>query len=163
MSMKKRIAGIFIVCVVLWFMYEHYQWQKVTVRCINYNPEWRGIVDCYGIISISSDDGEYFLGRTTEPGPIFAYIKNSNAFTLRDNDMYFVDVTPKGICNNLMSDKYCANFQVKGESKNYYYDTPEEVPTYIIIDTQTGDERFYAKIEDAPAYDQMIFRELLEQ
>jgi hypothetical protein len=54
----------------------------------------------------------------------------------------------------------CGDFQVNGKQKAYYYDKPDQVPTYIVIDTNTGDERFYADLKDVPKTEQAIFQGL---
>ncbi|MDA9475085.1 hypothetical protein XI03_11360 [Bradyrhizobium sp. CCBAU 65884] len=131
-------------------------------RCTDYNPQWLGMLDCYGVISIwERDNSGYLVQNNKHTGPIVAQIKSPNAFVVYANLMYLIDITPKGICNNLVPGKYCGDFQVNGQPKSYYYDRPEQVPTYLVIDTKTGDERFYANLKDAPVADRAIFERLL--
>ena len=72
-------------------------------------------------------------------------------------DPSLIDITPKSVCNNLVPGKYCGDFQIDGEPKTLYYDSPEQVPTYLIIDTKTGNERFYANLNEASQADRAIF------
>jgi hypothetical protein len=121
------------------------------------------MMDCCGVISIWErwNDRAYPVEDNRDPGPIIAQIKSVDDFIVQGDQMYLIDVTPKGICNNLVPGKYCGDFQVKGQSKAYYYDGPDQVPTYLVIDTKTGDERFYANVNDAPQSDRAIFQSLL--
>jgi uncharacterized protein RhaS with RHS repeats len=63
-----------------------------------------------------------------------------------------------GCANNKKG--YCRDFQVGGKESTISYDDPKETPRYLIINTQTGDERFYVQPQDASSSDQAIFQEL---
>ncbi len=168
--MKKSlitIASVLLFSTFLFgvqFFYWAPNWKKITDRCIDYNPQWSGMLDCYGIISIwQSNNSGYLIQKNTEPGPIVAQIRKVDDFVVKNNEIYLVDITPKEICNNLIPGKYCGTFQVNGKSKSYYYDTPNEVPTYRVFDIKTGNERFYSKLVDMPSSDQLVFKSLINQ
>jgi hypothetical protein len=74
--------------------------------------------------------------------------------------MYVVDSSTPDICNNLEPSKYCGKFEINGKSKQFYYDRPDQVPTYLIVDTKTGNERFYSDLKDAPPADRAILERL---
>jgi hypothetical protein len=122
------------------------------------------MLDCYGVISIwQPDNSGYLVENNTRPGQIIAQIRSADDFIVQGDEMYLMDITPKGICNNLLPGKYCGEFQVNGEQKQYYYDGPEQVPTYIIINTRTGDEQFYVHPKDSSPGAAAIFSELEKQ
>ena len=172
-NMKKEIIIIISVLLVIG-MYllignTFKRWdvgkKKMIDRCINYDPQWEGINDCYGLISIWFNDNEkYNLLNNIQANIPIAEIKYLDDFYLDNSgNMYVVDIRTHGICNNLEPGKYCGNFQVNGELKQYYYDTLDQVPKYLIIDTQTGNERFYTKLDEVPTNEQEIFQKLLQK
>jgi hypothetical protein len=137
-------------------------WKKIVDRCADYNPQWLGMLDCYGVISVwQPDNSGYLIQNNSKSGSIIAQIKSADDFIVRSNEMYLIDITPKGVCNNLVPGKYCGSFQINGNERTYYYDSPDQVPTYVIIDTKTGDERVYANLADAPQIDRVVFQSLL--
>ena len=137
-------------------------YQVIIDRCIGYSPEWLGMVDCHGVISIEQpDESGYLILNNSRPGSIIAEIKAVDSFVIENNEMYLIDISSHGICNNLVPNKYCGEFQVNGETKTYYYNRPEDVPVYRIINIQTGNERFYASLSEIPATDRAMFEQLL--
>jgi hypothetical protein len=165
---KKQIAGIILVVIIAaigtWFVYVPPSWQRVIDRCIGYDPQWRGMLDCYSVISIwQPDNSGYLIINNRRPGAILAQIGAADDFIVESNQMYLVDVTPKGKCAVPARGQFCRDFQVNGEPKEFGYDNPDQVPTYLIIDTKTGNEHFYANLKDAPASDRAIFEGLLKR
>jgi hypothetical protein len=155
-------VSVTLLIVLVWFFHVPSSGQNVLSRCTDYNPEWLGMVDCYGVVSIwQPNNSGYLVENNAIPGSIIAQIQNQDSFVVRSDRLYLRDITPKGICNNLVPGKYCGNFQVDGEQKTFYYDSPDRVPTYLIINTKTGDEQFYIKPQDASSADQSVFQELL--
>jgi hypothetical protein len=166
MTMKKRliIGVIALVCVVsisVWLFYVPPSWRQVISRCTNYNPQWLDMVDCYGVISIHwNDNGSYDLLNNVDPGWTVAEIQSPTDFHFSDGQMYLIDVRTPVICNKLKPGKYCGEFEVNGQSKPYYYNTPKDVPRYLIIDTKTGNERFFVTLNDVPNAEQQFFGSL---
>jgi hypothetical protein len=58
---------------------------------------------------------------------------------------------------------YCADFEVKGSSQQFSYASVEKIPRYIVIDTRTGNERFYANVNEVPKAERDIFQRLLNR
>jgi hypothetical protein len=104
-------------------------------RCTDYNPQWLGMLDCYGVISIwQPDNSGYPVQNNTQSGPIIAQINSARDFVVQNNEMYLIDITPKSACNNATPGKYCGSFQTNDKSKTYYYDYPNQVnqvPVYL--------------------------------
>jgi hypothetical protein len=155
---KKMVTGIVLVVtvafVLAWFFYEPPSWRQMINRCTDYDPHWLGMVDCYGLISIwQPHNSEYLVENNKQPGPIIAQIKSADAFIVKGNEMYLVEITPLGRCAVPARGKYCRDVQVNGEPEELGYDSPNKVPTFLIIDTNTGDERFYADLTDVPGND----------
>jgi hypothetical protein len=158
------VAALVVIYAGVQLFYWGPTWKTITDRCIDYNPQWLGVLDCYGVISIwQPDNSGYLIENNKQAGPIMAQIKSVDAFTIKGDEMYFIDITPKGICDNLVPEKYCGDFQVDGDSKTYYYDSPEQVPTLIMTNIKTGDQQFYVKPADAPTNERAIFEELLSR
>mgnify|MGYP001572376445 CR=1 FL=1 len=150
-----------IVFSILQFFYWGPNWKKIMDRCMNYNPEWAGMLDCYGVISIwQPDNSGYLVSNNKYSGSIIAQIREADDFIVSGDQIYLIDISPQGICNNLMPGKYCGEFHVNGAIKTYYYDSPDKVPTYRIFNTQTGDERFYVSLDEIPADDRATFEQL---
>ena len=161
--MKKWILVITVTLVLVfaWFLYVPPRWQKIVNRCANYDPQWIGMLDCYGLISIfQPDNSGYIVQDNAVPGSIIAQISSSNSFLVRDDEMYLIDVTPAGRCANNQKG-YCRDFQVDGKAKTISYSDPDQTPRYLIINTKTGDEQFYPQPQDASLPDQTIFQTLI--
>jgi hypothetical protein len=163
--MKKWIVLIIgilaLVLVLTWFFYVPASWQKVVNRCTDYDPQWIGMLDCYGLISISQPDNSgYLVGNNSIPGSIIAQIKEPDDFVVQGNQIFLIDITPAGGCANFQPG-YCSTFQVGGKQKTISFIDPNQTPRYLIINTETGDERFYANLADAPQSDRVIFQSLL--
>jgi hypothetical protein len=152
------------VAVIIYSGVVDLQKQQIAARCTGYDPQWEGLFDCYGLISIfGSDQNTYQVQDNKEPGAIVAEIDNPNDFIIEGYNMYLRDIEPKVTCNNLVPGKYCGVFQVNGKKVEYDYDTADQVPTYIIINTITGDERFYVHPQEASSSVQAIFEGLQKQ
>jgi hypothetical protein len=85
--MKKWIVLTVTVLVMIlvsaWFLYVPASWQKVLNRCTDYDPHWIGMLDCYGLISISQPDNSgYLVENNSIPGSIIAQIKGTDDFVV---------------------------------------------------------------------------------
>lgn len=165
--MKKWILSILVILVLIlaaiWFFYVPPSWRTVVNRCTDYDPQWIGMVDCHGLISIwQPDNSGYIIQNNADPGPIIAQIKDSNDFVVRDDQMYLIDITPAGGCPNFQPG-YCSTFQVNGKAKTISYSDPSQTPRYLIIDTKTGDEKFYVQAQDASSSATAIFEALAQK
>jgi hypothetical protein len=154
------VAILAFVAVLAWFLYVPAAWQKVVSRCTDYDPQWIGMLDCYGLIAIfQPDNSGYIIQDNAVPGSIIAQISSSNSFIVDGDQMYLMDITPVGGCANNKKG-YCRDFQVDGKVSTISYDDPKQTPRYLVINTRTGDERFYVQPQDASSSDQAIFQEL---
>jgi hypothetical protein len=114
------LLGGAVAAVMLWFMYVPPGWQRVIDRCTDYDPHWLGMLDCYGLISIwRPDNSGYLVLNNKRPGAIIAQIKAADAFIVQGNEMYVIDTTPVGACAIPSRGKYCADFQLNGEPKEF--------------------------------------------
>jgi hypothetical protein len=158
------VIGILAVSVTIGALFA-YKWsheQRVILdRCTGYDANWLDMVDCYGVISIHwSDNGQYNLVNNIDRGWTVAEVASPTDFNLEGGKMYLIDITPPAQCAVASRGKYCAEFQVNGEPKELGYASAVQVPKYLIIDTKTGDERFYANLNDTPDADRAIFQRL---
>jgi hypothetical protein len=163
---KKWLASIALTVVIAaigtWFFYTPASWRQVIDRCVGYDPQWWAMLDCYGVISIwRPDNSGYLILNNVSRGWIVAEISDADNFIMQNNQMYIIDTAPKGGCAVAERGNFCRDFQVNGETKVFGYKSADAVPTYLIIDTKTGDERFYANLKDAPQADRAIFEQLL--
>ena len=166
--MNKKVKIAFIVLAIFVLIYLALKFnlldperREMITRCTGYSAEWRGVVDCYGVISIWAweRDGYAVLNRSQVPWPL-AFIRNSNDFYIEGDEMYLIDQSSGECGNGLNSHPYCATFQVNGERKEFSYDTANQVPHYLVFNTRTGDQRFYAQLSDISPSDQEIFKKL---
>ena len=135
--------------------------RAMVARCIDYKSEWRGIVDCYGVISIWDWEGDgYGSLNHTRSTWLLALIRGPDDFYVKGDEIYLINRLNGECGNGLNPHPYCADFQVNGESKQYSYDTADEVPHYLIFNTKTGDQRFYVDLKNISADEQLIFQKL---
>jgi hypothetical protein len=166
MSRKSIVLTIGIVaisvavCAFLTQKWNHER-QAILGRCTGYDGNWLDMVDCFGVISIHwNDDGKYNLVNNVDRGWTVAEINSPTDFNLESGKMYLIDITPLRQCAIPSRGKYCVEFQVNGEPKELGYASANQVPTYFIIDTKTGDERFYANLDEVPEAERAAFQHL---
>jgi hypothetical protein len=164
---KKRLVGTtaIVLFISLYFVVQLFywspHWQTIINRCTDYDPQSLGMVDCYGVISIwQPDNSGYIIQNNSDQGPIIAQIKGPHDLVVQGDQIYLIDITPAGGCAHFQPG-YCSTFQVGGKPKTISYNDPNQTPRYLIINTETGDERFYVKPQDASSTDQGIFQELI--
>jgi hypothetical protein len=154
------VAVLVLSLVSIWFLYTPASWQEIVNRCTDYDPHWIGMLDCYGLISISEPDNSgYLVENNSIPGSIIAQIKGPSDFVVKGDQIYLIDITAAGGCVNFQPG-YCSTFQVDGKTKTISYSDPHQTPRYLIINTKTGDEQFYVQSKDASSSDQAIFQTL---
>jgi hypothetical protein len=155
------IIAIAIVLVAFFSLKWNDERQVILDRCTGYDANWLDMVDCYGVISIHwNDNGKYDLVNNVDRGWTVAEINSPTDFNLETGKIYLISITPPGLCAVASRGKYCAEFQVNGEPKELGYASADQVPTYLIIDTKTGDERFYANLNDVPEAERASFQRL---
>jgi hypothetical protein len=131
---------------------------KIIDRCTNYDPQSLGMIDCYGVISIwQPDNSGYIIQNNNDQGPIIAQIKGPDDFVVQGDQIYLIDITPAGGCANFQPG-YCSTFQVGGKPKTISYNDPNQTPRYLIINTETGDERFYANLRMRRKVTELYFK-----
>jgi hypothetical protein len=163
---KKWIAGVVLVIGIGviggWLFHTQRAWRQIVDRCIDYDPQWLGMLDCYGVVSIWQfhNSSNLVLNNNRSDAQI-AEVKAINDLIVENNEMYLIDTAPVGSCAVPSRGKYCAEFQVNGKPKEFGYARADQVPTYLVINIKTGDERFYANLTDAPEGDRVIFQRLL--
>ena len=135
--------------------------QAILDRCTGYDASWLDMVDCYGVISIHwNDNGKYDLVNNVDRGWTVAEINSPADFNLESGKMYLRSITALSQCAIASRGKYCVEFQVNGEPKELGYASADEGPTYFVIDTKTGDERFYANLDEVPEPERAFFQRL---
>jgi hypothetical protein len=155
------ILAIAIALVALFSLKWNDERQVILDRCTGYDANWLDMVDCYGVISIHwNDNGKYDLVNNVDRGWTVAEINSPTDFNLETGRIYLISITLPGLCAVASRGKYCAEFQVNGEPKELGYASADQVPTYLIIDTKTGDERFYANLNDVPEAERASFQRL---
>jgi hypothetical protein len=164
--MKKKETIIISIAVILILglafalnSYVSNKNKEVSSRCTNYDAK-NDAVDCYGLISIYANEGPGYTLNLNDPSLDFiASINNLNEFKVIGNYLYVINKQPHTCFDNL-THKYCFDFRVNGKYTGYEYNSISEIPTYLIVDTQNGNENLYVNPQEASSSAQVIFKEI---
>jgi hypothetical protein len=169
--MKKKIISfsliVFLVLVAIFTYMIKEKWnnqrKQVLARCVLYDNKFENMLDCYGVLSIWNwENGDYAVINNFQGTSPIAFIKSPNDFYVLENEMYLINQST-GICGDgLDTHKYCVDFQVAGKHKRFDYDNAQDVPHYLIINTKTGDEKFYLTLDQSSTNERQAFQKLIK-
>ena len=152
---------ILLAIVIGSLLYNGYLYnQKMVQKCTNYNPDWLGLDDCYGVISISHgfDTNGYLITDHVHGSYILAEVNYLNDYKFQ-NGKFFVKSREPIECR-LSNGKYCQNLYQNNQQNTTYYDSQLDIPLYLIIDTETGNVNAYKSINEVSESDKKVFEEL---
>jgi hypothetical protein len=153
-----------VIVFVIFFGYKYITTPSNDVldRCIGYNYKWENFIDCYGVVSIRDGwDIDYLYLQDNLRDYDLAWIDDFNQFKVVDNILYVKSREP--IPMSLGSGEnatYLQKLFVNGELKYFKYESPSEIPLYLIVDTISGEAKAYKTIEDVPEEAREYFGEI---
>lgn len=88
-----------------------------------------------------------------------ARIDNKNQYILNGNNLYVINRHPLEDFDQSKK-QYKLLFKTNGSYQQFYYPSKDEIPTFLVFDTNTANVRPYLKIEDVPLEEQNYFTTL---
>ena len=170
---KRLLICIFIVLimvlVIFIFSFYYIRFRGLIGQCpgidlAKYNKD-TSLVNCFGIISIdkSFESGISYRVRDFRHDYDVATLNNLNDFKFKNSNLYVIDRSQHvRIDSNNPSSKYFVQFYKAGAIKTFYYDTQDEIPKYLLINTISGEVTLFKTTIEMPEDDRKIFEELEE-
>lgn len=142
--------------------------EEMISRCYTYDREVNrygtDIIDCYGYITINLNDShekiKYSIrDQRFSPWDLMAKINYLDQFKVINNKLYTI-TQEKLYWFDKEKNKYGFDFVQNGALKNFYVDSKNQIPRYLVFDTQTGNTDFYVSFNEMPEDTRKIFEEL---
>lgn len=167
--MNKKILSIVIIFVVIlavsYFVY-HYSFivpkKGIIEKCEGYIPDWSNFIDCYGVVSITDAwDVDYLSLKDHVHGYEIARVYNFNQYLYVDGKLYVInrDIIEGQTSDGKKTQYYQKLFQ-NGEISIDYYDSLSDIPTYLIVNTKTGDVRAYRDKTEISETEKIYFSDI---
>lgn len=136
--------------------------QIIAERCIGYDPEWEDLEDCYGVISIRTGwDINYYYLYDHIHGYEVARIFSIKQYFRNDGKIFVVNrQTIENASSNDGKTIYYQKLFQNGKVTNNSYNNISDIPTYLVINMQSGEVVVYKNIADVPQSEQSYFREI---
>lgn len=152
------IAGAWIA---YYFVFEVPK-KDVAERCAGYIPDWENFIECYGVISIT--DG-WLSDYISLDDHIHKYeiagIDNINQYIHTDDKIFVINRhLMEGSSSDGIKTTYYLDFFQNGKLATNDYDSISDTPTYLIVDTKTGEVEAYKNIDEVPQEYRNNFAEL---
>ena len=136
--------------------------KTLAERCQNYVPNWQNFIECYGVVVITDAWDEDYLSLSDHVHNYeIARIHNQDQYRYINGKLYVINkkYIENSSSNNIKITYYQKLFQNNKLNENPY-DFIYSIPTYLVIDTQSGEVKAYKNIDKAPQLEQGYFREL---
>lgn len=168
--MKKKtiiiISSVLVVLAIIISTAYYYSFvvpkEAVAERCQNYMPNWENFIECYGVVVVTDAwDEDYISLKDHIHDYEIARIYNQDQYRYADGKVFVINRKniEKSSSNGIKTTYYQALFQ-NNKVVEKPYDNVSDIPTYLIIDTQSGEVRDYKDISEASQSEQDYFREL---
>lgn len=145
---------------IFWYNGQVYD-KEMATKCIQYNPSWLGLIDCYGVVSIKQawDIKGYYLDDHVH-GYELAEIDNLNDYKFQDGYIYVKNREPFtcSITDQSGIKQFCQKLFQDNRLKSSYYSSISDIPLYLVIDTQTGNVDAYKFIDTVPEDEKKFFK-----
>lgn len=156
------ISVIFISGYTLYYFWFAKPEKDIAQRCQGYLPSWMSFIDCHGVVSINDGwDMDYISIEDHIREYEIARVYNVNQYVFVQDKLFVIN--RKNIENSSSNgDKityYQALFQ-NGKLVDNSYTKISDIPTYLIIDTISGEVKAYKDLSEVPIDQQNSFKEL---
>jgi hypothetical protein len=168
--MKKRTtlfisSAVVIFAISVSFAYYHsfvVPKKIIAEKCGNYVPNWNNFIDCYGVIVINDAwDVDYLSVRDHIHEYEIARVYNQDEYIHINEKIFIINMsTIEGQVSDGEKIQYSQELFQGGRLVTNYYDSISDIPTYLIVNIQSGEVRAYKNLEDVPPEEQTIFEQL---
>lgn len=166
MKHKKIIRILLLVSIIIaasgYYYFIKIPTKRISERCIQYDPKWENLEDCYGLISIRYgwDIDYYYLLDHVHDYEV-ARIYGLDQFVYQNGKILVINrqAVEEGETDGVKAKYRQKTFQ-NGQLTESSYDDISEIPTYLAIDTVSGEVEAYVSAGDAPAEYRPYFSEL---
>ena len=165
--MKKKTiiitSSIVVVLVIIISIVGYYSFvvpkEVVAERCQNYMPNWENFVECYGVVVITDAWDENYLSLKDHIHEYeIARVYNQKQYLHVDGKVFVINRKniEKSSSNKVKRTYYQELFQ-NGKLTEKSYDSISDIPTYLVIDTQSGEVKAYKDLTEASEVEKIYF------
>jgi len=140
--------------------------QETAKKCIGYDPNWPLLTDCYGMVSTSQafDIKGYSLVDHIHNYEL-AEVDNINQYKYQEGKIYVKNREPFN-CSPVDKngqEQFCHNLFQNGQIRTNYYDSVSDIPTYLIIDSKSGEVQAFQDTAQVPENEQNYFNQIKDK
>ncbi len=169
---NKKIPYVLIIplLIIAIFAFSYYYFiripnKKIAERCIQYDREWANLEDCYGLISLRYgwDIDYYYLLDHIHDYEI-ARIYNLDQYIYENNKIFVINrKTIENSSSNGIKTTYYQELFQNGKLSDNPYSEISDIPTFLVVDTVSGEVQAYKNITDVPSDQQSYFTKINNQ
>jgi hypothetical protein len=160
------VLTVILIGVVLAYYYIfEFPKRSIAERCAGYIPYWETFIDCSGVITITDAwDTNYISIDDHLHGYQIAEIYNLNQITQKNQKMYVINhAISYGYSTNGVETVYYQQLFQNGRVNRNRYNNVSEIPTYLIIDSNSGEVNAFQNINQVPESEQTYFHEIKDK
>jgi hypothetical protein len=136
--------------------------KEIAEKCQGYYPYWGNFVDCQGVIAINDGwDMDYLSIKDHIHNYEIARVYNRNQYIYSDNKIFVIN--KKNIKNSSsdgIKNTYYQELFQNGQLMESSYEVVSDIPTYLVVDTVSGETKAYKTISDVPKDQQIYFNDI---
>lgn len=136
--------------------------KDIAEKCQGFVPNWVDYIDCHGVVSINDGwDMDYISLKDHVHEYEIARVYNQDQYIYTDNKIFVINKKIiEGSVSNGKRIKYYQELFQNGELKTNYYDIILDIPTYLIINTVSGEVKAHKDITEVPEVEKSYFIQL---
>jgi hypothetical protein len=158
MSKKKvliifSILAIFLVAISLAYYYSFVAPKEdIAERCQGFVPNWMDFIDCHGVVSINDGwDMDYLSLKDHVHEYEIARVYNQDQYLYVDGKVFVINLNPiEGSASDGLKTEYYQRLFQNGKLVENPYSAISDIPTYLVIDTQSGETQAYRTVDEVP-------------
>ena len=165
---KKNLTIISVVLVLVavvssaWYLSFIAPKKLVAEKCHGFVPNWADFVDCHGMISINDGwDMDYLSLKDHVHKYEIARVDNQNQYIYENNKIFVINrkAIENSSTNGTKTIYYQELFQ-NGRLSDNPYGEISDIPTFLVVETISGEVEAYKNITDVPIGQQGYFTEI---
>lgn len=156
------IAIVFISGFTIYYFWFTKPEKEIFEKCQGFVPSWADFIDCRGIVSINDGwDMDYLSINDHIHKYEIARVYNQNQYVFAQDKLFVIN--RKNIENSSSNGDKITYYQElfqNGKLADNSYTKVSDIPTYLIIDTISGEVKAYKNLSEVPVDQQPSFKEL---
>ncbi|OHA58446.1 MAG: hypothetical protein A2571_01550 [Candidatus Vogelbacteria bacterium RIFOXYD1_FULL_44_32] len=148
-------------------MFLYYFWfvapeKKIALECQNFVPSWLDFIECSGVVAINDGwDMDYISLKDHVHDYEIARVYDQKQYLFVENKLFVINqkYIENSASDNVEVTYYHKLFQ-NGKLIENSYGSISDIPTYLIVDTKTGEVKAYKDLMEASEAEKKYFSEI---